>query len=232
MRTTAIAGATVLVLLAAAGAGAKPKEFTSTFGLETCRFATTGENPYFILATGHQLVLESGPEADEHEVVTITVLDETEVVAGVTTRVVEERETVDGVLKEVSRNFFAVCEQNGSVVYFGEDVDNYDETGTMVVDHDGAWRAGIGGAEPGIIMPGLPLIGARYYQELAPDVALDRAIVTSVTETVETPAGAFDACVVTKESSALERGARSIKAYAPGVGLIRDDELFLTQVGP
>jgi hypothetical protein len=30
-------------------------------------------------------------------------------------------------------------------------------------------------ARAGIIMPGTPLLGSRYYQEIAPEVALDKA---------------------------------------------------------
>jgi hypothetical protein len=107
-------------------------------------------------------------------VVEITVLDETVDVVGVTTRVVEERETANGVLAEISRSFFAICERTNTVVYFGEHVDNYDDTGTVVLNHDGAWRAGVGGALPGVIMPGSALLGARYFQEIAPEVTLDR----------------------------------------------------------
>jgi len=36
---------------------------------------------------------------------------------------VEEREEVDGELKEISRNFFAICREHGDVFYFGEEVD-------------------------------------------------------------------------------------------------------------
>jgi hypothetical protein len=136
----------LLALLGASPAEAKSKEFTSTFMVENCDFVTEGMNPYFPLIPGHRLVLESEPnkKGDGATVLTITVLEETVEVAGVTTRVVEEHEMEDGVLKEISRNFFAHCVQNGSVFYFGEDVDNYDDTGTVVVNHDGAWRAGVG----------------------------------------------------------------------------------------
>lgn len=121
-----------------------------------------------------------------------------------------------------------ICRENGSVFYHGEDVDNYDETGTIVVNHDGAWRAGVAGARAGVIMPGLPLLGARYFQEVAPDVAMDRAEITRLDATVATPAGTFERCLETKETTPLERG-KSIKAYAPGVGLVRDDDLLLTE---
>lgn len=233
MRQAAIFSAAMLILAAAVDARARRKEFTDSFMVEACNFVAQGTNPYFILTPGHRLVLESTPARpkDEHVVLTITVLDETVDVAGVTTRVVEERETADGVLAEVSRNFFAICEQTNTVFYFGEDVDNYDDTGTVVTDHDGAWRAGVDGAMPGIIMPGTALIGGRYFQELAPDVALDRAEIKSLKAVVETPAGTFEPCLLTKETSAIERNAKSVKAYAPGVGLVRDDDLFLTGAG-
>ena len=90
-------------------------------------------------------------------------------------RVVEERESKGGKLVEVSRNFYARCTQTNDVFYFGEDVDIYDEDGVMIVSHDGAWLAGKNGALPGVIMPGRFLLGSRYFQELAPGVALDRA---------------------------------------------------------
>jgi len=224
----------MLALLAAGESSAKRKEFTDSFMLETCRFAARGTNPYFILTPGYRLILESEPSRrrkDEHVVLVVTVLDETEEVAGVTTRVVEERETADGRLVEISRNFFALCEQNNSVVYFGEDVDNYDETGTTVVNHDGGWRAGVNGARPGVLVPGLALVGARYYQEIAPDVALDRAEIVSVSEVVTTPSGTFQGCLKTKETTPLERRSKSFKSYAPGIGLIRDDDLVLTSFG-
>ena len=45
--------------------------------------------------------------------------------------------------------------------------------------------AGIDGAKPGIVMPGSFLLGSRYYQEIAPDVAMDRAENIGVGLTVE-----------------------------------------------
>jgi hypothetical protein len=124
------------------------------------------------ISSGRKLIL-SGQKGEEHVRVEITVLHDTEVVAEVKTHVLEEREWIDGELVEVSRNFFARCQQTNDIFYFGEDVDNYEE-GKMV-NHDGTWRAGVHDALPGLIMPGTFLLGARYFQEIAPDVALDRA---------------------------------------------------------
>ena len=83
-------------------------EFQDTFNLENCDFDSRGSNTYFILEPGHQSVLE-GQEDDEVIDMVITVLNETKVVNGTETRVVEERESEDGERSEISRNYFAVC---------------------------------------------------------------------------------------------------------------------------
>jgi hypothetical protein len=206
---------------------AQEPQFTADFRWELCRFSTRGHNPYFILEPGRKLSLR-GQEDDERVRVEITVLHETEVVAGVVTRVVEEREWVDGELVEVSRNFFARCRQTNDIFYFGEDVDNY-ENG-RIVSHEGTWRAGERDALPGLIMPGTFLLGARYFQEIAPGVALDRAEHVAMGLKVQTPAGQFNHCVRIRETTPLEPGAVSIKIYCPDIGLVVDDVVRLIAV--
>ena len=207
-------------------AAAHDPNFTRRLMLDECGgFTSTGRNPFFVLEPGFRLVL-TGEEEGVTKRVVITVLDETEVIDGVETRVVRERETEDGELVEISRNFFAICNRTNSVLYFGEEVDIYE--GGVVVGHDGSWRAGVDGAKPGIIMPGTVLVGARYYQEVAPGVALDRAEIVSLTEVVDTPAGTFTHCLKTVETTPLEAGV-SRKWYAPGIGLIRDGALRLVE---
>jgi hypothetical protein len=220
------------VALGLALAGATPavaeKAFTDDFLLDTCGgFSSTGRNPFFILEPGYRLRLE-GREDGEDVAVEIKVLQQTRRVAGVRTRVVEERETVDGKLVEVSRNFFAICNRNNDVLYFGEEVDIYDEDGETVVSHDGAWLAGVNGARPGVIMPGSIMLGARYMQEVAPGVALDRAEHVSMDEVVSTPAGTFERCLKVRETTPLEPGSVGFKFYCPGIGLVRDGAVKLT----
>jgi hypothetical protein len=183
-------------------------------------------NPYFPLPVGKAWLLE-GVEDGANLRLRIRVLNQTEVVAGVTTRVVEEREWEDGELIEVSRNFF-VQAPDGTVCYYGEDVDIY-ENG-QVVSHEGAWRAGEGDNLPGIIMPGNPAEGMTYPQEVAPGVAEDRAEIVSIGETVTVPAGTFENTLLTHETNPLEPGSESIKYYAPGVGLIVDDVFELVRM--
>jgi hypothetical protein len=197
--------------------------FTSTFAVDRADFTSTGRNPYFILEPGYTLTLEGGKTR-----LVITVLTDTRPVDGVETRVVEERETDGGELVEVSRNFFAIHKPTNSVFYFGEDVDAY--KGGKVVNHDGAWLAGVAGARFGLMMPGLPLLKARYYQEIAPKVAMDRAEILGIGETLATPAGKFTDVLRTQETTPLEPLAREAKLYAKGVGLIQDGDLKLVRI--
>lgn len=205
----------------------KRRGFTKDFMIDQCTFSNIGSNPFFILEPGFQLVLE-GKEEGEDVRLEITVLDETETVNGVVTRVVEEIETKGGELVEVSRNFFAICNETNSVFYHGETTDIYEDG--EIVSHEGAWRAGEDGAEPGIIMPGTILKGARYFQEMAPEVAMDRAEIICLDAVLETPYDTFENCLKTEETTPLEPGAKDFKFYAFGIGLIKDGTLLLTGV--
>ena len=205
----------------AAVGGEQGKKWTDSFGQEDCTFSSVGRNRFFILEPGHQLTLESRAEK-----VVITVMDETKKIGDVTTRIVEEREEEDGKLKEVSRNFFAICREHGDVFYFGEEVDDYSDG--KLVGHSGAWRADEQNSRAGIIMPGTILLGARHYQEISPN-AMDRAEIISDDVTMKTPAGTFRNCLRVEETSGLDADDLCYKTYAPGVGLIQDDDLVLTQ---
>lgn len=211
------------------GAAATPvSDFTVDFDLDDCTFASNGRNSYFSLVPGDELRLE-GDDDGESVVVRIRVLNATRTIKLLTedgellrivARVVEEREWVDDELVEVSRNFFARCKETNDIFYFGETVDIYEDG--QIVSHDGAWLAGKKGALPGVIMPGRFLVGARYYQEIAPGVALDRAEHKTMGMTVDLPAGKFDDCVEIIETSPLEPGHESRKVYCEEIGLVVD----------
>jgi hypothetical protein len=194
------------------------------FPVETKDLATEGENPYFILKPGYQTTFE-GEEGAKAGKLIITVLKETLNLGGIDTRIVEEREWSGGELVEVSRNYFAISQKTGDVYYFGEDVDMYKKG--KVVNHEGSWRHGSKGATFGLMMPGKPVVGMKFYQEQAKGVAMDRAEIVSLTDKLTTHAGAFDRCLKTRETTPLEKLASEYKIYAPGVGLVKDGELEL-----
>jgi len=196
------------------------KKWTDSFAMENCTFSSVGRNRFFILEPGNQLVLQSRTEK-----VVITVLDKTRKIGGVKTRVVEEREEENGELKEVSRNFFAVCREHGDVFYFGEEVDIYEDG--KIVRHSGQWRADEKNSRAGIMMPGTILLGARHYQEISPN-AMDRAEIIADDVTMKTPAGTFRNCIRVEETSGIDPEEKCYKTYAPGLGLIQDEDLLLT----
>jgi hypothetical protein len=197
--------------------------WTAEFSIDKSEWTSSGHNQYFILEPGYQLVLANGDEQ-----LTITVLDESKNVAGVETRVVEERETKGGQPVEMSRNYFAMSKRTNSVYYFGEDVDIYKDG--KVASHEGGWLAGIGGAKFGLMMPGEILLKARYYQEWAPGQAMDRAEIVATNVPIKTPRGEYD-CLKTEETTSLEPDSKEYKYYAPNVGLVQDESLKLIKYG-
>ncbi|MCX5644174.1 MAG: hypothetical protein NTZ17_05745 [Phycisphaerae bacterium] len=198
-------------------------EFQDTFNMDKAALLNKGSNTYMILEPGYKLTLAAGKDT-----LLITVLDETKVVDGVPTRIVEERETKSGKLAEVSRNYFAFDKATGDLYYFGEDVDMYDAKGN-ITNHEGSWLSGVNRAKFGLMIPGKPKVGDRYQQEVAPGAAMDRAEVVSITEKVKVPAGTFKDCLKTRESSSLEKGVEE-KLFAPGVGLLKDGGFKLAKI--
>jgi len=168
----------LLFIMAATLAAAAEKPFTGKFAVAPGEWSSTCSNAYFILEPGRTLVLE-GKEGGKHTVLTVTVLDETVKVAGVETRVVEERETVNGQLVELSRNYFAASTKTKDIYYFGEDVDMY--RNGKLTGHAGSWRAGEKGATFGFddarhaarraaVLPGVGgRCGARPRRDHQPD---------------------------------------------------------------
>jgi hypothetical protein len=236
------AGATLAAVLLTASMPAMGAPASSTeLDLALCAprqntFTLEIDNTYFPLEVG-QVWVYQGNEQGQTIGLRITVLSETEdFYSGrrtVTTRVVEELEwedananglvDADETLIEISRNFYAQT-QDGTVCYFGEDVDIYE--GGVVVSHEGAWRADDRGNAPGIFMPADPQPGMTYQQEVAPGIAEDTATVIRRGRTVTVPAGTFDDTITVRDFNPLD-GSRGTKVYAPGVGLIVDGPLDL-----
>ncbi len=234
-----LVGVSLLLAFGARGRSAQPDfptPYTTDFRLETLQFIATGGNAHFSLMPNRYWRYQ-GYDGAEFVRLDIRVLPDTLqipfTVRGVAkmahTRIVEEKEWIDNELVEISRNYLA-RDQRGNIFYFGEDVDIYE--GGVIVGHDGSWRAGVDGALPGLLMPELFLLGARYHQEIAPGVALDRAENVKMAQQVTTPLGLFQRCVIVKETTPLEPGAVDWKVYAPGVGMVQSNSLKLVQFTP
>lgn len=236
-------------------------DFTTDFRLEDCKFKDKGENPYFILKPGYQLVLE-GEEEEDDEITyvrqEITVLRDKKTIhlddRKIKTRVVEEREMERGSeddpwkTVEISRNYFAICKETNAVYYFGEwsrdceDDDGFDENDNCIDENnDGSWEAGEEGAKPGMIMPGTILLGAKYFQELAPPDAVDRGQIEEMGLDWPEDAGddehdfEFSDCIKIIDTNPADGDCDvddgDEKIYCPGVGLVQDEELLLIGYG-
>lgn len=184
-------------------------------------FTPTATNPFYPIQVGSQWQYE-GVEGGELIHLQVTVLNATAIVAGVTTQIIEERETADGDLTEISRNFFAQA-SDGSVCYFGEDVDIYEHN--TIVSHEGSWRADQPGNGPGIFMPGSPKPGMTYQIEIAPGVAEDEGKIVGQGP-VTVPVGTFTRTLRVREFNPLD-GEKDYKFHAAGVGLVIDGVLGL-----
>jgi hypothetical protein len=205
---------------------AAPSGSDAASGVNPADFSAVVDNLLFPLSSYSKLVYE-GEEVDPKTAETMTtrvemtVLPETEVVGGVEVLVVQDEAFEDDELIESTLDYYAQ-HKDGSVYYFGERVNNY-ENGELK-DHDGSWLAGEDNAEPGIIMPPSPAVGDVFEQEKAPGIAEDRMTVLSVTESVDVPAGSFTDCVKTEDVNPLDgTGAIEYKFYCEGVGFTLEE---------
>ena len=184
--------------------------------IDPAGFTTTVDNPYFPLPPGARWVYEGRVE-DGLERTVVEVTGDTRVVMGVTCVVVRDTVTLDGEVIEDTVDWFAQ-DADGAVWYFGEETYEYEDG--EIVSTEGAWEAGVDGAQPGIVMPARPRVGDSYRQEYYQGEAEDAAEVLSLTESATVPVGRYDDVLVTEDVNPLEPEVVEHKYYARGVGPI------------
>jgi hypothetical protein len=128
---------------------------------------------------------------------------------------------LDGRIQEVALDYYAQAD-DGSVWYFGEDVDDYDPRGVIAYTTD-SWLAGQDGP-PAMIMPGEPNVGQVFRTENIPSLVFEEVTVKTVDDTVPGPSGPVAGAMVGQELH--DDGATSDKVFAPGYGefLTRDTD--------
>jgi hypothetical protein len=179
---------------------------------------TTITNQYFPLSPGTKSVFE-GHKKNVPARVEIVVTNETKVVNGVTTVVVDDKVFEAGQLVEEALDWFAQ-DKRGTVWYFGEYVTDYAKG--QITGHKGSWEAGVKGARPGTVMPASPQIGRVYRQEVAKGTAEDVAKVIKVNDSLCVPLRCFQSSVlITEDWSLIDSKEVQHKYYASGVGQIR-----------
>jgi len=200
------------------------QQWQTSFSAVKTSLGVTGNNAYFPLTPGLRWSYRHGPDTE-----VVRVLAETKMIDEVECRVVEDREEKNGQLTELTRDYYAIDPATNDVYYMGEDVDVYKNG--KVAGHEGAWRSGVNGAQFGMMLPGRPKVGQRFYQEQAPGVGMDRIEIKSTAAKITTPSGTYENCVLVEETSPIEKGVKDQKWYAKGVGPVRDSEMVLVSYG-
>ncbi|MCZ6598059.1 MAG: hypothetical protein O7B99_10495 [Planctomycetota bacterium] len=181
------------------------------------------DNPFLPYVVGYSWTYQKATEDGELEEVVVTVTDMTKEILGVECTVVQDIETVDGVVAEDTFDYYAQ-DKDGNVWYFGELSFGYDEEGELE-GLDGSWKAGVDGAKPGIIMFANPVLDTTYRQEFALTEAEDAGTISGLDESVVVPFGAYDGCRKILDFTPLEPDAMEEKFFAQGVGLVLEVDL-------
>lgn len=182
--------------------------------IHPANFVSQVDNPYFPLRPGTTYIYE-GQTVDRSERDEFAVTYNTRVILGVTCVEVHDRVFLNGELSEDTLDWFAQ-DREGNVWYFGENT--HELQGGLITTIAGTFMAGVNGDKPGIIMKADPAVGDFYRQEFSLGNAEDFAETLSLTATVTVPAGRFDHCLKSQETTPLETDLLEDKFYAPNVG--------------
>ena len=182
--------------------------------IDPANFVDKIDNPYFPLTPGTTYIYE-GQTSDGFEHDEFAVTHNTRVIDGVTCTEIHDSVFLDGELVEDTLDWFAQDKQ-GNVWYFGENTEELEDG--LITTIAGSFMAGVNGDKPGIVMKAHPAVGDFYRQEFALANAEDFAQTLSLDETVVVPAGTFDHCLKSEETTPLEVDLLEDKYYAPGVG--------------
>jgi hypothetical protein len=140
-----------------------------------------------------------------------------------------EVEFKDGVLEEISYNYFAE-DDDGDVYYFGETVDIYEDG--VIVAHDGSWLVG-GPTDPGdpidtanapaptLFMPADPQAGDTWKPEDLFPIVDETVEAQNVTAKVKVPYGKFQDALQVEETSQIPDSDPEKKWYVGGIGVVK-----------
>jgi hypothetical protein len=186
-------------------------------------FSTRVDNPWFPLRPGTRYVY-AGIKDDKRSRDVMTVTHQTTTIDGVPCIAVRDRLYLLGRLAERTTDWYSQ-DSRGNVWYFGENTAELDTHG-RVTSTEGTWKAGVDGAQPGILMPIRPRVGQSGRQEFYKGHAEDHFKVIGLFSTVSPP-GTKNG-VLTQETTPLEPGTVDHKLYVRGIGTVLEQ----TEKGP
>lgn len=188
--------------------------------LDTADFVKGINHTFFPMAVGNRWVYEADTE-DGVERIEVEVLNETRTVLGIECTIVRDTVYLDGDMIEDTWDWYAQ-DRFGNVWYMGEDTAEY-ENGKLL-NHNGAWDPDLDGSLPGIYMWGNPIVGTTYRQEYLKGEAEDMGTVMSLGNTVTIGYGTYTDVLITKDFIPGEPDGSAFTYYAPGIGVILEEE--------
>lgn len=172
-------------------------------------FSSNIDNEYMSLPIGKKFMYTE--ETDEGRIKTeIFIPWTTKKIMGVTTRILWERQYLDGVLIKDTRAFIAQ-DNNENVWYFGKNIDNYDEG--LYLNHDGSWIAGVDNALPGIWLPWSPKSGGGYQQEYLQGEAENKTSIIAINQSLRSDGISYTNCIKAYEYSDINLEYKKNKYY-------------------
>ena len=179
------------------------------------------DNRYLPLRAGmHQVLVGSDRHHRVHRI-EVVVTDLVQMIDGVPTTVVWERDFDGEALVEAELSYYAQ-DTAGNVWHLGEYAEAYDDA--ELIGATGWLQGQLAGARAGIIMRADPRPGTASYSEgygPPPIYWTDRAQIAGRNLTVRVPTGRYHGVVLVEEYSEQERTGFQRKYYAPGVGNVK-----------
>ncbi len=206
--------------------------FLPDFYAATFSNPTTVDHAYFPLVPGVTRTY-AGSYVDEHGETQTESFQHTTLATpgpellGVETVVLRDRAFENNLLVEDTFDYYAQ-DDVGNVWYMGEDVTNYvydDDDNLIATNTSSSWLAGVNSGVPGWIMPADLSPAINYYQEWSPfDAAIDEGTTLASDREYTIGAVTYTDVLAVLETLDTDPDVRAIKYYAPGIGLIAEEE--------
>jgi hypothetical protein len=203
--------------VASGAAATKLPHGSEPFPVDPADFTTKIDNPYWPMKPGSRWIFRETDAEGSVSRVVVTVLDKTKTIMGIEARIVHDKVTERGKVKEDTYDWYAQ-DKEGNLWYLGEDTTEY-ENGKPKTK-EGSWEAGVNGALPGIILPAHPRVGLTYREEYYKGHAEDGAQILFLDALATVPYGRFDHALQTRNFSGIEPDVIEEKIYARGVGVV------------
>ena len=197
--------------LSACGGGGGPAAVT----VDPAAFVAGIDHKYFPISKGRTWDYV-GEDSGLGKRESVTTLDATRMILGVACTAVHGEVFLDGVLTEVSTEWFAE-DARGNVWKFGEEALDWD--GVNLARTEDSWIAGVGGARPWVAFLANPRVGDRVHGYVPGGEEV--LVVRAVDQTVVLPSGVFTGCIEIVENPDDPEDS-DIILYAPGVGKVSE----------